>query len=135
MVFGPGEGAAGDGFAGVVEIDVALVEKEVNVALVGQMDDAPEVLRGNDGAGRIGRRVEDDGFGARGDGLLDGIGGDAEAFRLTGFQEDDLAASVLDDVFEADPVGDGEDDFVAVVDEDLDGVEQGQLAACSEDGF
>ena len=44
MVFGPGEGASGDGFAGVVEIDVALVEKEVNVALVGQMDDALEVL-------------------------------------------------------------------------------------------
>ena len=105
MLLGPGEGAAGDGLAGVVEVDVALVEKEIDAALVGEVDDALQVLGGDHGAGRIGRRVENDGLGARGDGLFNGVGRDAEALGLAGFEEDDLAAGVLDDVFEADPVG------------------------------
>ena len=86
-------------------------------------------------AGRIGRRIEDDGLGARRDGALDGIGGDAEALCLAGFEIDDLSACVLDDVFEADPVGNGQDDLVAVVDQHLDGVKQRQLAAGGEDSL
>ncbi len=69
------------------------------------------------------------------DGLLDGVGGDAEILGFAGFEEDDLAAGVLDDVFEADPVGDGQNHFVAVVDEDLDCIEERMLAAGGEDGF
>ena len=100
-----------------------------------ELDDALKVFGGDDGAGRVRRRIEDDGLGPRRDGLLDGIGGDAETLCLAGFEEDDLAAGVLNDVFEADPVGNGQNDFVAVVDEDLDGVEERQLAAGGENGF
>jgi hypothetical protein len=127
VLLGPGERAAGDGLALVVQVHVALVEQQVDAALVGQVDDALQVFGGDDGAGGVRRRVENDGLGARRDGLLDGIGGDAEVLRFAGLEEDDLAAGVLDDVFEADPVGDGQDDFVAVIDEDLDGVEEGSL--------
>ena len=102
---------------------------------MGEADDALEVLGGDDGAGRIRRRIEDDGFGARRDGRLDSVGGDAEVLRFAGFEIDDLAARVLDDVFEADPVGHRQDDFVAVVDEDLDRIEERQLAAGGEDGL
>ena len=135
VLLGPGEGAAGDRLAGIVQIDVALVQKQENAALMGEAHDALQVFGGDDRAGRVRGRVEDDGLGPGRDGLLDGVGGDAEALRLLRLEEDDLAAGVLDDVFEADPVGNGQDDFVAVIDEDLDGVEEGQLAAGGEDGL
>jgi len=40
----------------------------------------------------------------------------------------------MNDVFEADPVGDGEDDLVAVIDEDRDRL-RGRAFAGGEDGF
>ena len=49
--------------------------------------------------------------------LLDHVGGEGEAVGLVGFDEDALAAGVVDDVLVGDPVGDGDDDFVAGVDE------------------
>ena len=61
--------------------------------------------------------------------------GDAEVLRLVRLDVDGHAAGVLDDVLEGDPVGDGEDDLVAVIDEDLDGVEEGELAAGGEDAL
>jgi hypothetical protein len=135
VLLGPGERAAADGLAGVVQINVALVQKQEDTALVGEVDDALKIFSRDDRAGRVGGRVEDDGLGARRDGLFDGVCGDAEAFRFAGFEEDHLAAGVLDDVFEADPVGNGQNDFVAVLDENLDGVEERQLAAGGEDGL
>ncbi len=65
MVLGPGERATRNRFAGVVEIDIALVEKQEDAAVVREVNDALEVFRGNDRAGGIRRRVEDDGLGAR----------------------------------------------------------------------
>ena len=135
MLFGPGEGAAGDGLAGVVQVDVALIEQQEDSAVVREVHDALQILGGDDRARRVRRRVENDGLGAGRNGLLDGVGGDAEVFCFAGLEEDDLAARVLDDVFEADPVGNGQDDFVAVVDEHLDGVEERELAAGGEDGL
>ncbi len=88
-----------------------------------------------DGAGRVRRRVEDDGLGARRDRFFDGVGGDAEVFGLIGLEVDDLAAAVLDDVLVRDPVGNGQNDLVAMIDEDLKGVEERELAAGGEDGF
>ena len=123
------------GFARVVEIDVALVEEQIDATLVGEVDDALEVFAGDDGAGGVRGRIENDRLGARGDGGFDGVGGDAEVFGLTGFEEDNLAAGVLNDVFEADPVGDRQDHFVAVIDEDLERVEERVLSAGREDGF
>src|ERR1700733_8154156 len=135
VLLGPIEGAARDGLARIVEVHVALVEQKVDAPIVREMDDALEILRGDDGAGGIRRRIENDGLGARGDGRLDGVGGNAEVIGLAGLEEDDLAAGVLNDVFEANPVGDGQDDFVAVIDEDLDGIEERVLAAGGENGF
>ena len=100
-----------------------------------EADDALEIGGRDDGAGRVRRRIEDDGLGARRDGLLDGVGSDAEVFGLVGFEIDDLAAAVLDDVLVGDPVGDGQDDFVSVIDEHLEGIEKRELAAGSEDRF
>ncbi len=51
---------------------------------------------------------EDHGLGAGRDGLLDGVGCDAEVLRFAGFEKDDFAAGVLNDVLEADPVRDGQ---------------------------
>ena len=107
----------------VIQVDVALIQQQVNAPLVGQVDNPFQVLRAHDGARRIRRRVQDDGLGPRRNGLLDGVGGDAEVLRFTGFEEDDLAAGVLDDVFEADPVRHGQNYLVAMIHQDLHGVE------------
>ena len=47
VLLGPGERAAGDRLAGVVEVDVALVQKQENPALVGQVDDALQIFGGD----------------------------------------------------------------------------------------
>src|SRR4029078_255454 len=57
------------------------------------------------------------------------------ALRFIAIDEDGLAAGVLDDVFERNPGGYRNYDFVAVVDEHLDGVEQRMLAADRGDAF
>ena len=135
VLFGPCEGAGGDRLARVVEVDVALIDEQVDSAFMGEMDDALEVFGGDIGTSRIGRRIKDDGLGARGDGLLNGFGSHAEIFCFAGLEKNDLAAGILNDVFEADPVRDGKDDFVAVIDEDLHSIEEGVLFAGGEDGF
>jgi len=47
----------------------------------------------------------------------------------------ELSARVLNDVFKRDPVGNGQNDLIAVVDQHLDGVEERQLPAGGEDGL
>ena len=135
MLLGPGERSAGDGLARIVQVHVALVQKQKYPALVRQAHDPLQILGRHDRPCRIRRRVEDDGLGPRRDGPLDGVGCDAEALRLAGFEKHHLAARVLDDVFEAHPVGNGQDHLVAVVDKYLDGVKQRQLAAGGKDGL
>ncbi len=135
VLLGPGERAAGDGLAGVVQVDVALVQQQINTALVREVDDALQVIGGDDGAGRIGRRVENNRLGARRDGGFNGACRDAEVLCLAGFEKNDFAACILNDVLEADPVGNGQNDFVAVIDEDLNCIEERKLAAGGEDGF
>ena len=120
MVFAVSKGAAADDLAGEVEVDVALVEQDVDLVLVGESDDGFEVRRGDDRSGGIRWCVEDDRFGARRDRGFDHLRSDAEVFVLAALDGDNDAAGVLDDVLEGDPVGDGQDDFVAVVDEHLD---------------
>ena len=118
-----------------IEIGVALVEHQVDAAAVCEPHDALEIGAGDDGARWIGGRVEDDGLGARRDGALDRFGGDAEILALGGLDVNELAAGVLDDVLVGDPVGHGQDDLVAMVDEHLDGIEERELAAGGEDRF
>ena len=52
----------------------------------------------------------------------------AEALRFVSLQEDALAACVLDDVLERNPVRHRQNHFVAVLDQYLNGIEQHMLA-------
>jgi hypothetical protein len=60
---------------------------------------------------------------------------EGEAFGFIGLDEDALAAGVIDHVLVGDPVGDGDDDLVAFIEEDLGEVEDGVLAADGDDTF
>ncbi len=60
---------------------------------------------------------------------------DAEILRLAGFQIHRLAARVLDDVFERDPIGNRQHHFIAVVHQHLNRMEQRQLATGGEHRF
>ena len=57
------------------------------------------------------------------------LGGHAETLRLVGLKQHAIAAGITHDVFERNPVGNRQDDFVAVIDQHLDRVEQRMLAA------
>ena len=59
--------------------------------------------------------------------------GDAEIFCLVSFEEHGSATGKLDDVFEGNPVGHRQNNFIAVVNKNIDGLKQGQLAAGGED--
>ncbi len=135
VLLGPGERTARDRLSSVVQVHVALVQQQENPAVVGQVDDALQILGRDHRARRVRRRIQNDGLGARRDGALDGVCRDAEALGLAGFEIDHFAARVLDDVLEADPVGNRQNDLVAVVDKDLQRVEQRQLAAGRENGL
>ena len=81
---------------------------------------APEGLLG---------RIQDDDLGVRRDRALHHVGGQREVVPLVGGDVDRLAAGIAHDVLERHPVGHRNDDFVAVIDQHLDGVEQRMLAA------
>ena len=117
------------------QVRIALIEQQVDAAAVRQPHDALQIGARDDRARRIRRRVEDDGLRPRRDGTLDRFGGDAEVFALGGLNVNGFAARVLDDVLVGDPVGHGQDDLVAMVDQHLDGIEEGELAAGGEDRF
>ena len=126
---------AGHRLAGVVEVDVALVKQQVDSAIVRQMDDPLQVFSRDHRAGGVGRRVKNDGLGLGGDRFFDCVRSDAEVLCLLRLKKNDLAARVLNDVFEADPVRYRKDDLVAMIDEDLNGIEEGMLFAGGEDSF
>ena len=124
-----------DRLAGIVQVDVALVQQQINPALVRQVHNPLQILGRHHRARRVRRRVQNDGLGPRRNRLLNRVGRDAEALRLAGLEKHHLAARVLDDVLEAHPVGNRQNHLVAVVHQDLDGIEQRQLAAGGKDGL
>ena len=80
-------------------------------------------------AGRIVGRIQNDDFGARRDGALHHVRSQREIVPLVGGDVDRLAAGIANDVLKRDPVGHRQNDFVAVVDQHLNGIEQRVLAA------
>ncbi len=123
-LLGVGNGTAGEAAPAVVEIDVALVADHPDIALGGHAHDGGENLRVNDRTGGIGRRVENDGAGGGRDGALDHFLRKREAVGFVGGDEHALSTRVADDVLERHPCGRGDDDFVAVLDQDLEGIEE-----------
>jgi len=77
----------------------------------------------------IRRRIQNDELRLRRDQTFDHLGGDAEALRFVGIEQYAVAADIADHIFEADPIGHGQNHFVAVVDENGNHVEQSVLAA------
>ena len=100
---------------------------------MGQLHNAFQVAGGDDGARRIRRRIQNDDLGSRGNRSFNGIRRNAKILRFFGGQIDDLTPGILNDVLEGDPVGDRQNDLIAVVHQHLDGVEQRQLPARGED--
>ena len=117
------------------QVRVALIEKQVDATAVRQAHDALQIGARDDGSRGIRRRIEDDGLRSRRDGTFYGFGGHAEVVALGGLQVYDLATRVLNDVLVGDPVGDRQDHLVAMVDQHLDCIEEGELAAGRENSF
>src|SRR5208282_4342015 len=121
--------------ASVIQIDVALIGNYPDAALVGQADDFGHVFRAHYGSGGVGGRIEDDELGLRRHQLGDHVGGDAKALRFVALEEHAITAGVAHHVFERDPVGDGKDDLIAVIDKHGNDVEERVFAAYGGSGF
>ena len=67
-------------------------------------------------------------FGARSYQARDHFRSDAKALTFVGFEQHTVSAGVADDVLERNPVGHGQNYFVTVIHQHLDGIEQGMLA-------
>jgi hypothetical protein len=120
---------------GIVQVHVALVQQQVDAAVVGQVDNPLQVLgahhlpAGFDGEFRIIALVR----GVMAFSIASAVIRKLSASLVS--RKHHLAARVLNDVFEADPIGNRQNHLVAVVHQDLDGVEERQLAAGGEDGL
>jgi hypothetical protein len=114
---------------------VALIGHQVDAAGGGQLEELFELVQIHDRAAGVARRVDDHHFGARGEMRLNGGGGEREALLLVGVGENAGAASVVDDVLIRHPVGDGDDDLVAGIDQRLREVEDEVLSAHGDDAF
>src|SRR5271154_6127372 len=103
--------------------------------LMSQADNSFEILGSDYSARRIRWGVKDDRFGLRRDRSLNHLRGDAKVLFLFALDQNDLAACVLNDVLERDPIGDRKNNLIAVVNQNLNSIEESQLAAGGEDTF
>ncbi len=99
---------------------------------MGKPNNGLQILRGNDGARRIRRRIQDDGLRLRRDRRLNHLCGNTELLFLFALDQHNLAARILDDVLERHPVGNRQNDLVTMIHQHLDGVEQREFAASGE---
>ena len=102
---------------------------------MGEMNDPLQVLRRHHRPRRIRRRIQNDRLGPRRNRLLNRVRRDAEVLRLAGFEENHLAARVLDDVLEAHPVRNRQNYLVAVIHQNLDRVEEREFPTGRKDGL
>ena len=135
MFFGPRKRPARHALARVVQVHVALVQQQVDAAVVRQVHNPFQVLGSHHTPRRVRRRVQNDRLGPRRNRLLNRVCRNPPALCFAGLKKHHLAARVLDDVLEAHPVGNRQNHFVAVIHQHLDGVEQGQLAASGKNRF
>ena len=115
------------------EAGVDLVGDDVDVLALHDLGQGQELVLTVSAAGRIGRVVEDEGLGRRGDRGLERLGGQEEAVLLAGRDYDGLALGQRDALGVGHPVGRGDDDLLALVDEGLDEVEEGALGPGGDD--
>ena len=139
-----GEGAVvqlrrdlGDGREGEIVMDdlfVDVVGHDVDVGMADEyLGEGAQFGGGVGGAGGVGRRVEDEPFGARGDRRLQRLRRDAEPRLGRRVDEDGFAAGDSRHVGVGDPVGPGDYHLVAAVHGGEHGVEEHLLAAGSDD--
>ena len=121
--------------SGVVQVNVAFIGNHIDAALVGHHQNGSELFRIKHRTTGIVGAVDDDGAGARADVLLDHLGGELKAVFLAGFHVDAASASVFNDVFERNPVGNGQNHFIAMIHQHLDSVKQGEFSSSGDDGF
>src|SRR5882757_1443134 len=114
---------------------VALIAHQPNVALLADGENALVLIGRNYAARRIVRRTQDDHAGLWADGFLDHAGFHAEAIFGPRFYVDRRASGVLDDIRVADPIRSGNNDFIALLYENTDHVEDRVLAADINDTF
>ena len=123
--------------AAVGEMRVALVGHQPDFVFLAKGENLLEFIRRNDTRrdGLLGELTNDHAR-SRSDGFFDGGGFYAEAFFGAGLHNNRLAAGVFHDVGIADPVGRGDDDFVAGFESGrLTAIEDGMLAADVDDAL
>ena len=135
VLFGLMHAARRQSLASMVQVDITLVGDDIDAAIMRQPQHRGHVLGLHHRAGRIVGRIQQNDFGARRDRALHHVGGQREIVPFVGGDVDRLAAGIAHDVFEGNPVGHRHNDFVAVIDQHLDGIEQGMLAADGGDAI
>ena len=121
--------SGGEETSAVVEINVALVAHDPDATLGGHAHHRRHVFGRERCAGGIVGEVQQQDLGPRRNSLFQHLRGDGKIVLLFALDKDTLAAGVLHHVLKRDPVGNGDDDFVAMVDEYLEEIEQGMFAA------
>ena len=139
------DGAFADFFAeGCEGAECVTGEDEFFVDFVGEDDDVffdgdiGELLQGINGidtARGVTGAVEHEHAGAGGDGVAELIGGEAEAVLFAGFDEHGAGADEFDECGVADPVGGGNDDFVARIAAGCEHVVQAVFSAIGDGDF
>ena len=127
---------AGDALGGravVEEVLVDFVAHDEDVLLDADVAEGFEFVGRIDGAGGVAGGVEDEQARARGDGGAQGVGGELELGLVGGLDDDGLGAGHLHHLRVAQPVGRGDDDFVAFLAGGEDDVEAGVFAAAGDD--
>src|SRR5580765_5738986 len=114
---------------------VALVAHQPDVTLFADGEDALVLIGRNYAAGRIVWRTQNYHAGLGIDGSLDHTSFHAEAVFGTCLHVNWRATGILDDVGVADPIRGGNDDFIALLYEDADDVEDRVLSADVDDTF
>ena len=121
-----------EAFAGAYVVDVFVDfvgdDDDVGVAC-DDVGEGAELLLGVAHAGGVGGAVEEHHLGLGGDGCFELLGCDLEVVLKAGFDEDAFAAGHAGEGFVGDPIGCGDDDFVAGVDEDLADLVEGLFCA------
>ena len=115
------------------ELLVDFVGEDEDVFVERDIGQAGQFVLGVDGAGRIAGRVDDDHLGLRRHGVAEFVGRDLVVVLRLGRDDDRLRADELGHLGIAEPVGRGDDDFIARIERGEHGVEAGVLGAAGDD--
>ena len=114
---------------------ITVVAQQKEIVTDPERQDLLHLFRRNHGAARVIGRVDDHQLGLRGYQFFDGLRAHRKAFALASLEQDGRASRVIDDVQKGDPVGDREDDLIAVVDGSEYRLEDGLLSSHGHQAF